>query len=59
MMSHVVFDSLAATAHGWPAGPGAGLTRVKSGVWSAFQRICRPSPRSSGVGLRFEAGVTL
>lgn len=39
---------LASTAHGWPAGPGAGLTPVTSGVWSAFPRICRPVPGPGG-----------
>ena len=54
----VVSGSLAATAHGWPVGPGAGLTLVKSGVWCAFPRICRPVPGPGG-GFWLEADMTL
>ena len=37
-----------------PCDRGAGLTPVKSGVWSAFPRICRPVPlvRGEGCGLK-------
>ena len=31
---------------GGPLGRGAGLTRLKSGLWIAFVGICRPVPRS-------------
>ena len=39
-------------------GRGAGLTLVKSGVWCAFPRICRPVPGPGG-GFWLEADMTL
>lgn len=45
-----------ATAIMWvaPLDRGAGLTQLKSGVWSAFLGICRPVPpvRGRGFGLK-------
>ena len=38
---------------------GAGLTRAKSGVWSAFVGICRPVPPVWGWGSGLGADVTL
>ena len=43
---------------GGPVGPGAGLTPVKSGVWNAFPRICRPVPGPGG-RVWLEADMTL
>ena len=41
-----------------PVGPGAGLTPLKSGVWCAFPRICRPVPGPGG-RVWLEADMTL